>query len=384
MANDYYDILGIDKDASKSDIKKAYRKKAKKYHPDKNPDDPDKAREKFKKISEAYEVLADDEKRKRYDRYGKAGVKDQFSQGDFTWQDFSHREDLEDIFSEFFGGRRTGGFEDIFSDFFGRRTNRRTSRQRQGSNLRATLEVSLEDVYEGTEKTIHLTRKDHCEKCGGSGSTSGGVSRCPECDGNGEVKKVQRRGIQQLVTISQCSKCGGTGEIVDNPCVECNGEGRVDKREVIDVKVPPGAQNGSRLRVPGKGDAGRRGKQPGDLYLIIRVKPHEIFKRRGQNIHLEVPITMTQAALGDKIKVPTLQSNVNLNIPQGTQHGTNLRIDGKGLPNGRGANGDQIVHIKIRVPEKLSEEQKELLERFEEIERDKDKSWFDRVKSKWS
>jgi len=384
MAKDYYDILGVSKDASKSEIKKAYRKKAKKYHPDKNPDDPDKAREKFKEISEAYEVLADDDKRKLYDRYGEAGVKDQFSQGDFTWQDFSHRDDLEDIFSDFFGGRRSGGFEDIFSDFFGRRSSRRTTqREKQGSNLRATLEVTLEDINKGTEKTIHLTRKSSCDSCNGSGSVSGGTNTCHECEGRGEVRQVQRRGIQQLISISQCSKCGGTGEIVENPCSKCNGRGRIDKREVINVKVPPGAEDGSRLRVPGKGDVGLRNARPGDLYLIIRVKPHEIFERRRQNIYLEAPITMTQAALGDKIKVPTLNGNVNLNIPPGTQHGTNLRLEGKGLQTGRGTKGDQIVRIKVKVPEKLTEEQRELLERFENIEKEKEKSWFDKIKKKW-
>ncbi|MFO7791872.1 MAG: molecular chaperone DnaJ [Candidatus Saliniplasma sp.] len=387
MAKDYYDILGVDKDASKSEIKKAYRKKAKRYHPDKNPDDPDKAREKFKEVSEAYEVLADEDKRRRYDRYGEAGVKDQFSQGDFTWQDFSHRDDLEDIFSEFFGGRRSagrsGGFEDIFSDLFGRRRSSRRSREKRGSDLRATLEVTLEDIQDGTEKTIKLNRKAPCEVCGGSGSTSGDTRRCPECDGRGEVKQVQRRGIQQLITVSQCSKCGGTGEIVENPCENCDGIGRVPKRETISIKVPPGVENGSRLRVPGKGDAGPRGATPGDLYILIRVKQHELFQRRGPHIYLEVPITMTQAALGDEIKVPTLEGNVKLKIPPGTQYGTNLRLEGKGLPTGRGDKGDQIVQVKIKIPENLDQEQRKILERFEKIEKEKEKSWFNRIKDKW-
>ncbi|MFW6141797.1 MAG: molecular chaperone DnaJ [Candidatus Saliniplasma sp.] len=383
MAKEYYEVLGVDEDASKDEIKKAYRKKAKKYHPDKNPDDPDKAREKFKDISEAYEVLADEEKRRRYDRYGKNGVKGQFSQGDFTWQDFSHREDLEDIFSDFFGSRRSGGFEDLFSDFFGRRRDSRQTRQRRGSDLRATLEVTLEDIYDATEKTMRLNRKAPCEVCGGSGSTSGETIRCPECGGSGEVRQVQRRGIQQLITVSQCSKCGGTGEFVEDPCDNCDGKGRVQKRETISIKVPPGAEDGSRLRVPGKGDAGPRGATPGDLYILIRVKPHEIFKRKGQHLFLDVPISMTQAALGDKIKVPTLKGSVKLNIPPGTQHGTNLRVGGKGLPAGHGIQGDLIVHVKVKIPEKLDQQQKELLEKFEELEKNKEKGLFSRIKDKW-
>ncbi|MGM0404799.1 MAG: molecular chaperone DnaJ [Thermoplasmatota archaeon] len=384
MAKDYYDTLGVDKDASKDEIKKAYRKKAKMYHPDKNPDNPDEAREKFKEISEAYEVLADEDKRERYDRYGEAGVKDQFSQGDFTWQDFSHRDDLEDIFSDFFGGRRSSGFEDIFSDFFGRRRSTGRARQRRGSDLRATVEVTLEDIHDGTEKTIKLNRKAPCDACDGTGSTSGGTKRCPECDGRGEVRQVQRRGIQQLITVTSCSKCGGTGEIVENPCDKCDGKGRVQKRETINIKVPPGAEDGSRLRVPGKGDAGPRGATPGDLYILIRVKPHEIFQKRGPHLFMDVPISMTQAALGDEIKVPTLKGNVKLNIPPGTQHGTNLRLGGKGLPTRHDTQGDQIVKVKVKIPEKLNQEQKDLLKEFEKIEKKKEKGLFDKIKDKWS
>nr|AGF93037.1 chaperone DnaJ [uncultured organism] len=385
MAEDYYDILGVSKDASKDEIKKAYRKKAKKYHPDRNPDDAEKAREKFKKISEAYEVLADDEKRQRYDRYGKQGVEQDFGSGGFQWSDFSHRDDVEDLFSDLFGGRsRGGGFEDLFSEFFGgRRASRRQKQQRRGSNLKMTLEVSLKDIREGKEKNFKLNRQTQCDECGGSGSKSGGTKTCPNCGGSGEVKQVQRRGIQQLITVSQCSECDGTGQIVENPCPKCNGSGVLNKREKISIEVPPGAQDGTRLRVRGKGDAGKRGAPPGDLYIILRVKPHDKFKRSRNNLIMETEVTMTEAALGTKIKVPTLEDKVEVKVPEGTQPGDQLRLSGKGLPrpNRRGY-GDLIIKINVVIPEELNKEQKQLLEDFAGIEKEKNKSWFDKIRGK--
>lgn len=385
MAEDYYDILGVSKDASKEEIKKAYRKKAKKYHPDRNPDDAEKAREKFKKISEAYEVLADDEKKEKYDKYGKRGVEQDFGSGGFQWSDFSHRDDVEDLFSDLFGGRsRGGGFEDLFSQFFGgRRSSRRKKRQRRGSNLKMTLEVSLKDIREGKEKSFKLNRQAQCDECGGSGSKSGGTKTCPNCGGSGEVKQVQRRGIQQLITVSECSECNGTGQIVENPCPKCNGSGVLDKREKISIKVPPGAQDGTRLRVRGKGDAGKRGAPPGDLYIILRVKPHDKFKRSRNNLIMETEVTMTEAALGTRIKVPTLEDKVEVKVPEGTQPGDQLRLSGKGLPrpNRRGY-GDLIIKIKVVMPEELNKEQKQLLEDFAGIEKEKNKSWFDKIRGK--
>ena len=385
MAEDYYDVLGVSKDASKDEIKKAYRKKAKKYHPDRNPENADEAREKFKKISEAYEVLADEEKRKRYDRYGKQGVEQDFGSGGFQWSDFSHRDEVEDLFSDLFGGRsRGGGFEDLFSEFFGgRRSSRRKRQQRRGSDLRMTLEVSLKDIRDGREKKFKLNRQTQCDECGGSGSKSGGTKTCPKCGGSGEVRQVQRRGIQQLITVSECSRCNGMGEIVENPCDKCGGSGVLDKRETISIKVPPGTQDGTRLRVRGKGDAGKRGAPPGDLYIIMRVKPHDTFERVGNNIKMETEVTMTEAALGTKIKVPTLEDKVEVKVPEGTQPGDQLRLSGKGLPrpNGRGY-GDLIIKIKVVIPEKLTKEQKQLLQDFAGIESDKNKSWFDKIRGK--
>lgn len=385
MAEDYYDILGVSKDASKDEIKKAYRKKAKKYHPDRNPDNAEEAREKFKKISEAYEVLADEEKRQRYDRYGKQGVEQDFGSGGFQWSDFSHRDDVEDLFSDLFGGRsRGGGFDDLFSEFFGgRRASRRQKQQRRGSNLKMTLEVTLKDVREGKEKNFKLNRQAQCDECGGSGSKSGGTKTCPNCGGSGEVKQVQRRGIQQLITVSECPQCNGTGKIVENPCSKCGGSGVVDKREQISIKVPPGTKDGTRLRVRGKGDAGKRGAPPGDLYIVLRVKPHDTFKRSRNNLIMETEVTMTEAALGTKIKVPTLEDKVEVKVPEGTQPGDQLRLSGKGLPrpNGRGY-GDLIIKINVVIPEKLNKDQKQLLEEFAGIEKEKNKSWFDKIRGK--
>ncbi|MGM0510724.1 MAG: DnaJ C-terminal domain-containing protein, partial [Thermoplasmatota archaeon] len=286
-------------------------------------------------------------------------------------------------FSDFFGGGRGGGFEDLFSDFFGARRGRRSGRrQRKGSDLRVTFEVDLEDIRSGTEKTIKLNRKTHCDACGGSGSESGGTETCPKCEGRGEVRTVQRNGFQQLIRVSACPECGGTGEIVENPCSKCKGTGVVDKRETITIKVPPGARDGSRLRLRGKGDAGKRGAPAGDLYVQLRIKPHDVFKRLGNDILMDVDISMTQAALGEKIKVPTLKGKTNVKIPAGIQPGETVGLKGKGLPDSRGNYGKQIIRVNVKVPKKLDKKQKELLKEFREIEKERDKSFFDKIRGK--
>ncbi len=381
---DYYDILGVGRDASKEEIKKAYRKKAKKYHPDKNPDNTEEAREKFKKISEAYEVLADDEKRKRYDRYGKRGVKEEFGEGGFEWSDFSHRDDLEDIFSEFFGGsRRSGGFDDIFNSFFGGRRRRDSGRRKRGRDLRMSMELGLKELRDEAEKTVRISRKATCEECGGSGSRSETKRTCPKCHGSGEVKRAKRRGFQQLVTITSCDRCNGSGEIVEDPCPECSGTGRVEKRETITIDVPPGAKDGDRLRVKGKGEAGQNGAPSGDLYIILRVKQEEDFERKGDDVMTEAEVTMTEAALGADIEVPTLDGKAKMKVPEGTQPDEILRLPNKGLKRKRGNGyGDQLVKIKVRIPETLNSRQKDILKEFEKIEKKKNKSWFDKIRGK--
>ncbi|MEF8874810.1 MAG: molecular chaperone DnaJ [Candidatus Thermoplasmatota archaeon] len=381
---DYYDILGVDKDASEEDIKKAYRKKAKKYHPDKNPDNTEEAREKFKKVSEAYEVLADEEKRKRYDRYGKQGVKQEFGNGGFDMSDFSHREDVQDIFSELFGGRgrRSGGFEDLFSELFGgSRRSRRRKKKKRGRDLQLSFEVDLEDIKDGTEKTVKINRKAQCEKCGGSGSSSGGTKTCPKCGGAGEVKQAQRRGFQQVVRITECDRCDGRGEIVENPCSKCSGSGVVEKAETITINIPPGAEDGTRLRVGGKGEAAPRGGQSGDLYVTLRVREDDRFERRGDDVLTKAKVSMTESTLGTTIEVPTLDGKAEVEVPEGTQPGEILRIPDKGLKKQRGSGyGDQLIEIEVKIPEDLNDEQKEILEQFEDIEKEKNKSWFDRIR----
>ncbi|MBS3817308.1 MAG: molecular chaperone DnaJ [Candidatus Thermoplasmatota archaeon] len=381
---DYYDILEVDEDASKDEIKKAYRKKAKKYHPDKNPDNTDEAREKFKKISEAYEVLADDEKRKRYDKYGKRGVEQEFGNGGFDWSDFSHRNDVEDVFSDLFGGRRGGGdFEDLFSSFFGGRRRSGRKRKRRGNDLKMSFEVNLKDIKEGTEKTVKLNRKARCEECGGSGSKTGDKKTCPKCGGTGKVKKAQRRGFQQLVTVSQCDQCDGTGHIVEDPCPRCKGKGRVEKRETITIDVPAGARDGAKLRVEGKGEAGPHGTPPGDLYIVLRIRSQEGFERQGDDVITETTVSMTEAALGAEINVPTLENEVQIRVPQGTQPGDILRLPNKGLKRqGRSGYGDQLVKVGVEMPDDLNDRQESLLEEFEEIEKEKNKSFFDRIRGK--
>ncbi len=379
MAEDYYQRLGIDRDASKSEIKSAYRKKAKKYHPDKNPDDPETARTKFKEISEAYEVLMDDNKKRQYDMYGEEGVKDQyFGGGGFTWNDFTHRDDVEDLFSDFFGGG-TGG---LFGDLFGRRRGTSRRRVRKGNDLRITLEVSLEDIKKGTEKTVRLHHKVQCEECGGSGSKDGERITCPQCQGAGEIRDVTRQGFQHLIRVSACPKCGGTGEFVKNPCPKCGGDGLKEKTETLTIKVPPGADNGTVLRAPGKGDAASGGGRSGDLYIYISVKPHKIFSRKGSHILLEQKISMTQAVLGDTIRIPTLEGKVDMKIKPGTQPGQEYRLKGKGLPAGRGYSGDQIVRMDVSILKEMNSKQRELMKEFAEIEEEKKKGWYDRIRGK--
>ncbi len=378
MSDDYYEVLGVSKDASKDEIKRAYKKKAKKFHPDRNPERADWAREKFKEISEAYEILADDEKRRQYDRYGKEGVQDQyFGRNGFTWSDFSHRNDVEDIFSEFFGG---GGYNDIFSDLFGRRTSRRSSRRRRkGNDLRISLEVDLKDVKDGTEKTIRIHRKERCDVCGGKGSKSGKTTTCSQCNGTGEARQVQRNGFQQIIRVTTCPSCSGTGESISDPCPNCDGEGIVDTVEKLNVRVPPGAEQGSRLRVPGKGDVGKRGAPAGDLYIDLRVRPHENLVRKGADLYTEVNIPMTKAVLGGKIRVPTLEGKIDMKIPAGTQPGQKFKLAGKGLPRRTGGYGDLIVLTRVKIPEDLTSRQKELMDEFSEEEnKSKKGGWFSR------
>jgi molecular chaperone DnaJ len=369
---DYYDVLGVEKGASESEIKKAYRKLAKKHHPDLNKEDPKAATEKFKEVSEAYEVLADKDKKARYDRYGHAGVESSFGTGGFTWSDFTHYRDIEDIFGrdifrDFFG-IRSGG--DLFGDLFGGRTRRRPT-QRRGRDIRFDLEISLEDAAFGIKKRMKIPHLAQCESCNGTGAEGGKTTTCSTCNGSGQMQDVRREGFSQFVTITTCPKCRGRGQLSEKVCPECRGSGSIHKTSTMEIDVPKGAFDGLRLKVPGKGEAGDLGGPPGNLYIFVHIKPHEVFERIGPNIVLELPISFAQATLGDKVEVPTLEGKARLTIPPGTQTDTVFKIKRKGLPDIDGyVRGDELVRVVVVTPEKLSSEQRKLMKEFRDISGD--------------
>lgn len=360
---DYYDVLGLGKGASKDEIKHAYRELAKKYHPDVNPDKKD-AEEKFKELSEAYEVLVDDEKRANYDRFGHGGV--DFGAGGFDWSNFTHFSDIEDLFSGDFFRSFFGGRGDIFETFFGQR-GRTSDRARKGADLRYDAEITLEDVLRGTEKEINVSMADTCSACRGSGLEPGtSPQHCEACDGTGQIRRSSRTAFGVFTSITTCSKCGGRGKFVRTPCRACSGRGVVQARRTLSIKIPPGVEDGDRLRIAGKGEAGTRGGEPGDLYVMVHVKQHEHFGRDGKNITTEIPVSFSQAALGAEIEVPTFESTAKIKIPAGTQSGEVLRLRGKGLPSLRSRDrGDLNVRVRVVTPANLTKRQKELLEEFE-------------------
>ena len=356
---DYYEIIGVPKDADETEIKKAYRKLAMKYHPDRNPSP--EAEEKFKEISEAYGVLSDSEKRKQYDRFGHAGIDSRYTQEDIFKG--IHFEDL----GFGFGG---GGFGDIFDAFFGGggRGARHTSQR--GSDLRSDLKISLEDAASGKETKIKIMRTETCDVCGGSGAKPGTSPKtCPHCRGTGQISQARRTPFGQFITSTSCTYCNGAGSIIESPCSSCNGRGRVRRSRTLSISIPAGIESGSRLRVAGEGESGTRGGPPGDLYVVVHIDPHQLFERDGNNILYELPIRFTQAVLGDEVLVPTLQGNVRMKIPAGTQSDSILRLRGKGMPKLHGlGKGDQLVKVKVAVPTRISARERELLNELQEIE----------------
>jgi molecular chaperone DnaJ len=373
---DYYEVLGLEKTADKKDIKKAYRKLAMKYHPDVS-DDPESA-ERFKEVSEAYAVLSDEEKRNTYDQYGHAGM------SGFSQEDIFNNINFEDIFRGFGFGGSGGGFETIF-DLFGFGGGRRRGPQR-GADVVYDLKISLEESANGIERDIEVPHKKTCPHCNGSKSEPGtGSSTCNTCGGSGQVRQVQNTPLGQFATVRPCSTCHGEGKIIESPCRECHGKGIIRQKSTINVKIPPGVEDGSRLRVSGEGDVGKMGGPPGDLYVMIRVKPHKMFQREGANLYYDKPISFVQASLGDKVDIPTLDGEVNLKIPAGTQTGTSFRVKGEGMPHLRwSGKGNLYVKVKIVTPKKLSPKQKELLQEFADVSGDEiyteDKGFFDKVK----
>jgi molecular chaperone DnaJ len=365
---DYYEVLGVLKDADEQTIKKAYRKLAMKFHPDAHQGEEEKkqAEEKFKEISEAYEILADSKKRERYDQYGHAGVSQDFGGSGFQWQNFSHFDDISDIFGAFGGGGGGMGGGSIFDMFFqgmggvgGARGGRR---QQRGENLVYEMELDFGDAVFGIEREIELYRVEKCPDCSGSGAKEGSkVETCGTCRGNGQVQQVRQQGFFRTVSVSPCGTCGGSGKKIETPCTKCKGKGMIRKRRNIKVKIPAGVDTHTRIRMRGEGNQSKDGIS-GDLDLIIYVRPHERFTREGYDIHSTEMISFVQAALGDDIKVETMEGTGKLKIPAGTTHGTvfRLRNQGVAVPQGYGK-GDHMVSITIEVPKKLSDKQKEHL-----------------------
>ncbi|MBC7223548.1 MAG: molecular chaperone DnaJ [Anaerolineae bacterium] len=342
---DYYEILGVPRDATEQEIKKAYRRLARQYHPDVNKSPEAEAR--FKEINEAYQVLSDPEKRAAYDRFGHAGLSGAGVFGDFGFGDFGFG-GIDDLFESFFGG-------------FGRRTAARRGPVK-GENIRIHLTLDFEEAVFGCEKEVEVTRLETCTHCRGTGAEPGTQSiRCPQCNGTGEVRRVQQTLLGSFVNVSTCPRCGGTGEVVLTPCTVCRGDKRVPVTRKLLVEIPAGVSDGTQIRLAGEGQPGLRGGPPGNLYVALSVREHPFFKRQGDDIYLQLNINVAQAALGDKVRVPTLDGEVELTIPPGTQTGQTFRLRGKGVPHlRRNGRGDQYVVVQVVVPTRLTPEQREL------------------------
>ncbi|MCR4280157.1 MAG: molecular chaperone DnaJ [Candidatus Komeilibacteria bacterium] len=358
MSKDYYNVLGVSKDAKKEDIKKAFRKLAHEYHPDKGKGD----EQKFKEINEAYQVLSNDQKRRQYDQFGSAGVGGGQGASGFNWQDFAgsgnqyqniNYDDLGDIF---------GGFGDIFG--FGGQSRGRRRGPSRGQDIEIEVTIDFMESYTGVSKNIQLKKRVVCKHCSGQGAEPGTkVEKCPQCGGSGQVRKVQNSFFGQIATSAPCPSCGGEGQKISQVCKVCRGEGIEDELATVKVAVPVGIADGQTLRLMDHGEAGRKGGASGDLYVRIRVRSAKDFRREGDNLHLDVSINPSQALLGDKIDIPTVVGSIKLKIPAGTTAGNKIRVKDKGMPrlNDRG-HGDLYVHIKINIPDNLTREQKRVVE----------------------
>ena len=363
---DYYEVLGVPRNAEPDEIKRAYRKQALEHHPDQNPGD-EQAERKFKEAAEAYDVLSDEEKRRQYDQFGHAAFSPGGRGPTFT--------NIEDIFSHF--GDIFGADGGIFGDLFG--GGRRRSTPRRGRDLKIVIDLVLEEIDEGTEKTVALKRREICGTCGGTGAKPGtGVQRCTTCGGAGQVS----RNAGFFSMTSTCPACKGAGEVFQSPCSSCRGSGGVQERNEIQIQIPPGVEEGVRLRVSGEGDTGPKGAPRGDLYCLIREREHKVFQRSGPDVLTEVPFSFAQLALGDKVEIPTLRGRVEMTVPPGTQSGKVFRLRGQGVPRMEGSGrGDQLVRVFCHVPGHLTARQKELLREFKEIEdlTSGRKTFFERV-----
>ena len=362
MAKDYYNILGVSKNASKEEIKKSYKKLAVQYHPDKNPGNKE-SEEKFKEVSEAYAVLSDDSKKQQYDQFGDTGFHQRYSQ-----EDIFRNVDINDLFGDIFEGG-------IF-DFFGGRGRKR---EKRGNDLAYELNISFEEAAFGVTREIHFQKLGECEKCNGSGSDDGKLDVCSECDGVGQIKVSRRTPFGTFQQVGTCGLCHGEGKKIIHKCKGCDGSGRKYHDKKLNVKIPAGVDTGNRLRISREGEAGLRNSTPGDLYVMIKVEESDIFERDGLDIYLHVPISFSQAAMGDEVKIPTLKDEVNLKIPSGTQSGTKFRLKGKGFPNIEGyGSGDEYIIADILTPKTLSKEQKKIFTDLKKTE--EKKSLLEKIK----
>ncbi len=348
---DYYEVLGVDRGATDDEIKKAYRKLAKKYHPDLNKDNPEAA-DKFKEAAEAYDVLSNSEKRSRYDQFGHAGV-DQNGGGYNSYGGGFGGFDMGDIFSSFFGGG------------FGGSSSRRNGPVR-GRDIQQAVELTFEEAAFGCKKEITIIRSESCPECGGSGAKKGtSPVKCAKCGGSGQMRTVQNTPFGQFASSTTCSACGGRGTTIKDPCPKCGGSGQTRKTRKLEVNIPQGIDHGQTVSVRGQGEGGIRGGGPGDLLITVYIKPNPVFKREGNNVYVDVPITFVQAALGCEIEIPTIDGSVTQRFPEGTQYGTKFRLKGRGIPSIRGgARGDQYVRVIVEVPKNLTPRQRELMEQL--------------------
>ncbi|MBQ3038103.1 MAG: molecular chaperone DnaJ [Clostridia bacterium] len=370
---DYYEVLGVSKGASDDELKKAYRREAKKYHPDLHPGDKE-AEAKFKEVNEAYEVLSDSEKKARYDQFGHAGVDPNFGAG--GGGGFGGFDDFGDIFSNIFGGG-FGGFGG------GARRNGPV----RGADIRQVIDITFEEAAFGCKKNISVNKQENCPTCKGTGAKDGTAPvTCKRCGGQGQIRQQTRTPLGYMTNITTCPDCNGAGKVVTDPCRECRGTGKVRKTRTIEIDIPQGINHGQTIQISGHGEPGSRGGASGDLLITIRIKPHAIYRREEFDVFIEIPITFVQAALGATIRVPTLDGVVEYDIPEGTQTGTVFKLKNKGIPHIRGKNrGDEYVTVEVEVPKNISLKQKEILKEFEALSKGKEnykkqKTWFDKMK----